>query len=64
MTIAVTEEQVREAAAEVFTPDGVELWMDARNRMLDGRSPHELIAAGKGQRTLDLIDFLASGSFA
>lgn len=61
---AVTEQQVREAAAEVFTPEGVDLWMDGRNRMLDGRSPRELVTEGEGQRALDLIDFLASGSFA
>ncbi len=61
---AVTEQQVREAAAEVFTPEGVDLWIDARNRMLDGRSPRELVVQGEGQRALDLIDFLASGSFA
>ena len=62
--MSVTREQVREAAAEVIKPEFIDEWLAARNKMLCGRSPDELIADDAGQQVLDLIDFLASGSFA
>jgi uncharacterized protein (DUF2384 family) len=56
--------EVWQAAIEVIRPEFVDQWLATRNQLLDGHSPDELIAAGDGRRVLDLIDFLASGSFA
>jgi len=53
--------RVREAAAEVYTPEGVEVWMTARNKMFEGRTPTEMIEAGQTGRVLDLIAALADG---
>ena len=49
---------------EVYTPEGVTIWMGARNAMLDGRTPDELLEAGESDRVLALLDMLASGGFA
>lgn len=54
---------VRTAAAEVYTPEGVEMWLWSRNTLLDGRSPMSLIASGEHQRVLNLIDAMAEGVF-
>lgn len=56
--------QVVDAALEVYTKEGVELWMTSPNRMLGDRSPEDLIWAGETRRVLDYIDFLAEGNFA
>lgn len=55
------EQIVRAAVAEIYRPEGVEIWMHAPNRMLGGESPLDLIAAGRSQRVLDLINALAEG---
>jgi hypothetical protein len=58
----VTElEYVRAAAARVYTPEGVEVWMDAPNRMLDGATPRQCVDAGDGGKVLGLIAALAEG---
>lgn len=53
--------RVRAAAAEIYMPEGVEIWMHAANPMLDGRTPDDLVAAGEAQRVLDLLLALAEG---
>lgn len=58
---APTREQVVAACGELFTPEGVPIWMASPNRLLDGRSPDELVEAGEGQRVLDLILALCEG---
>jgi uncharacterized protein (DUF2384 family) len=62
--MSVTPEAVREAAVELIRPEFVDEWLAARNKMLSGRSPDELIADDAGQQVLDLIDFMCSGNFA
>lgn len=57
-------ERVAEAALEIYTKEGVRIWMAAKNRMLDDRSPEDLIRAGETGRVLAYIDFLAEGNFA
>lgn len=54
---------VQAAAAEVFTPEGVEIWLGALNPLLHGRSPMELIVSGEHERVLQLLEQLASGAF-
>jgi uncharacterized protein (DUF2384 family) len=56
-------EYVIEKAREVFTPEGVEIWIGAPNPLLDGRTPRDLVEAGETNRVLALIDALASGAF-
>ncbi len=61
---ATDRQRVATAALEVYTEEGVRIWMAAKNRMLEGRSPEDLIRAGETQRVMDYIDFLAEGNFA
>lgn len=56
--------RVADAALEVYTEEGVRVWMTHKNSMLGDRSPEELIKSGETQRVLDYIDFLAEGNFA
>lgn len=56
--------EVLAATVELIKPEFATEWLRMKNQMLDGRAPVELVEAGEGQRVLDLIDFLASGSFA
>lgn len=58
------EEQVRLLAADVFTPEGVEIFMASGNTLLGGMSPLEMIEAGQGDEVLWLLDILASGAFS
>lgn len=57
-------QRVADAANEIYTAEGVRLWMQAKSPALDNRSPEELIESGESQRVLDYIDFLAEGNFS
>lgn len=57
------EARVRAAAAEVYTPEGVDIWMNAPNRTLNNATPMQFIAAGDTDRVLQVLDRLASGAF-
>lgn len=57
----VDEATVRAAAAEVYTPEGVDIFMDARTLWFGGLTPCQMIEAGRGQDVLDLIEGLADG---
>ena len=59
--IAEDVARVREAAAEVYTPEGVDLFMEGRNKALGNLSPLALIAAGGTNEVLNLIEGLAEG---
>ena len=52
---------MREAASELYKPEGVEIWIRAENPMLDGQRPYRLVQRGEAQRVLDLILALAEG---
>lgn len=58
------ESQARAIAAEVYDGEGVKIFMTARNRLLDGERPIDLIARGEGQRVIDYLNVLADGNFA
>lgn len=69
MSVSILEftiawKRVVDAALEIYTKEGVEVWMTSPNRMLGGRSPEDLIWAGETQRVMDYIDYLAEGNFA
>lgn len=55
------EARVRAAAAEVFKPEGVDIWMGAPNPWLNGATPMQFIAAGDTERVLGVITGLADG---
>ncbi|AEK09148.1 hypothetical protein FGG23_gp052 [Mycobacterium phage Ibhubesi] len=56
--------RVREAALEIYTAEGVSIWMEAPNRFLGMKSPRALVESGDADRVLAYIDFLAEGNFA
>jgi hypothetical protein len=63
-TYAVQWHRVADAALEIYTEEGVRIWMAAKNRMLDDRSSEECIRGGELQRVVAYVDFLAKGNFA
>ena len=63
-TYATDWDECADAASEIYTKEGVRIWMAAKNRMLQGCSPEDLIRADEKQRVLDLVDYLAEGNFA
>ena len=64
----VSDEAIRiatiiEAASEVYTREGVGLWLLGRNGLLDNRRPVDLIREGQLERLEAAIDAMASGAF-
>jgi uncharacterized protein (DUF2384 family) len=54
---------VRQAALEVYRPEGVEIWLRAPNPMLDGRTPLDALAAGQTASVLAVLEGMAAGVF-
>lgn len=52
----------RDALGEIYTPEGVEMVMQSRNTMLDGRSPNDLLDAGEYARLDEWISRLGDGN--
>jgi len=50
------------ALGEVYEPEGVEIWLHARNRLLDGRRAIDLLREGRYDVVLDAIERLKSGA--
>lgn len=48
--------------AEVYRPEGVEIWLHARNRSLEGQRPIDLLALGEFQPVLAAVERLTSGA--
>ena len=61
--MTVTIDEVISAAGEVYTSEGVALWLDAPNRMLHDATPRQCVEAGDGDTVLALIAALAGGTF-
>lgn len=57
------ERAVRSAAAVVYKPEGVDIWMNAPNRSLNNATPMQFIAAGDTDRVLQVLEQLAGGAF-
>lgn len=57
------EQRVREAAAQVYTPEGVDIWMHAPNRSLNNATPLQFIGAGDTERVLQVLEQLITGAF-
>jgi len=58
------EQEVRELLADVYKPEGIEIWLNGRNRKLNAERPIDLINRGEGERVLTLARQLAETSYA
>ena len=56
-------EYVMDLACEVFDEEGGAMWLHARNRLLAGERPLDLIAQGETDRVIGVLDRLADGNF-
>jgi uncharacterized protein (DUF2384 family) len=52
---------VIEQLADVYTDEGIEVWLHARQRVLDGRRPVDVLRDGEFETVLQLVDRLAGG---
>lgn len=48
----------------VYTSEGVEIWMNARHKLLEGAVPVDLIQAGEADRVLAVATQLAESAYA
>lgn len=55
------EAQVRAAAAEIFKPEGVDIWLAIPNRWMNNATPMQFIRAGDTDRVLAILAGLADG---
>lgn len=54
---------VVEQLLEVYSPEGVDVWLHGRNRDLGGRRPIEVLKAGEFSEVLDVVERLKVGAF-
>ena len=47
---------------EVYTPEGIEIWLHSRNRLLGGRRPIERLRSGGFSEVIDAVESLAHGA--
>jgi transcriptional regulator with XRE-family HTH domain len=52
-----------ERLGDLYSPDEARLWLFSRHALLDGRRPADLIADGKTEDVLTLIDQLRDGAY-
>lgn len=52
---------VIEQLSDVYTDEGIDLWLHARQRAFDGRRPLDLLQEGQFEAVLALIERLAGG---
>lgn len=60
---AVRVADIIRKAATVYTPEGVGVWLLGKNKMLDNRTPLELIETFDFDRLEASIDAAAEGTF-
>ena len=51
--------ELRDVLAEVYTPEGVDIWLDSRHVQLGGRSVEEMMDEG-GEAEQQVIDLARS----
>lgn len=56
------EQRARRLLAEVYEPEGVELWMRGRKASLEGLTPEEAIKRGAANVVFNLIGQMISGA--
>lgn len=47
---------------EVYKPEGIEIWLHARNRGLAGRRPIELLIEGEFESVINAVERLTTGA--
>jgi hypothetical protein len=55
--------EVRAKCAEVYTPEGVDIWMSARQRYFYGRTALEMIEAGEADVVMYRLEQLIRGAW-
>lgn len=53
-----------EGLYDVYTPEGVGVWLKGAKRSLDGRRPLDLIRDGDVWELADMVERLRSGAFS
>jgi hypothetical protein len=48
--------------SEIYRPEGVEIWMHAKNPEFEGARPIDLLAAGEFQPVVNAVERLRSGA--
>lgn len=51
-----------EQLGDIYKPEGVDIWLHARNRSLDGHRPIDLLGVGDFKPVLDVVRQLKSGA--
>jgi DNA-binding transcriptional regulator YiaG len=51
-----------EALGEIYTPEGIDIWLHGRNRSLKGEKPIDLLTAGDFKTVIAAIDRLKTGA--
>jgi hypothetical protein len=51
-----------EALGEIYTPEGIDIWLHGRNRSLRGEKPIDLLTAGDFKTVIAAIDRLKTGA--
>lgn len=51
-----------ERLRDVYKPEGVDIWIHARNRDLGGEKPIDLLGSGRFEEVLAAVERLASGA--
>ena len=54
---------IRAALAEVYRPEGVEIWMTAPHRSFGGLSAEQMVERGRASEVLAEIERLTTGAF-
>lgn len=57
------EARIRELLSEVYLPEGVEVWLNSRNRSLGMEVPAQLISSGRFSEVLEVAKFIAGGAW-
>lgn len=47
---------------EVYSPEGIDIWLHGRNRTLDGRRPIDLLREGAFEDVLNAVERLTTGA--
>lgn len=54
---------IAELASEVFTPEGVGIWLHSPQRWLEGAKPIDRIRDGEYKQLADALEAMADGAF-
>ena len=65
MTRAELEEfRIAERLRDIYTPEGVVVWLNGRHKLLDNERPVDLIRRGEGDRVRTVLAQLVETAYA